>query len=125
MASQLAHRRGKIGIAGVGWVAEVENFTVTPMGDPEDLEAIEGTVGQLEPKGKRVEIAGTVFIPQARHAYSVIYDYWKNFTRVECWAVVGTKFISAFGRFNAPIFNEDGTRMDFTFRGENPKDRNL
>jgi hypothetical protein len=125
MAAQLAHNRGAIGIAGIGWVSEVESFTVTPVGDPEDLEALEGTVGQLEPKGKRLEIGGTIFIPAARHAYTIIYDYWKNFTRLECYAVVGTKFISAVGRFNAPEFTDDGTRFTFVFRGVAPKDRDI
>jgi hypothetical protein len=112
MASQLAHVRGAIGLAGVGWVAEVETFTITPVGDPEDLEALEGTVGQLEPKGKRLEITGTVFIPSDRAAYDKILEYWNGFTRVEMYAVFGIQFISAYGRFNA-------------FRGENPKLRRL
>lgn len=125
MATQLAHKRGMIGLAGIGWLAELETFSVTMMGDPEDLEALEGTVGQLEPKGKRVEISGTVFIPESSAAYAKIVQYWDGFTRVECWAVFGKKFVAAYGRFNAPTITEDGTRLDFTFKGENPKIRNL
>ncbi len=123
--AELPHNRGRIGLSGVGWIAELESFTVTPQGDPEDLEAIEGTVGQLEPKGKRLEISGTVFIPTVRHAYNAIVEYWDGFTRVEMVAEFGNKFVSAKGRFNAPEVTDDGTRMNFTFRGSNPVFREL
>jgi hypothetical protein len=126
MPEVLAHGRGRLGIAGIGWVAEVENFTVTATGDPEQLAAIEGTVGYLDPMAPGCEIAGTVFIPkQTNAAYNKIYDSWAANTRLEAWAHIGNILIASFGKFNAPVFTENGTRLDFTLQGEKPRKRNL
>lgn len=125
MAGELPHIRGKIGLAGVGWLAELESFDVSFEGDPIDLEAIEGTVGQLEPKGKRIEISGVLFVPTTSHAQSKITTYWNSFTRVEMVAEWGNMFVSAKGRFNAPKVSDDGTKLSFTFRGASPKIRAL
>lgn len=125
MPSELPHQRGQIAIAGIGWLNELESFTATPVGDPEDLEAIEGTVGQLEPKGKRVEVSFVLFIPMQRHAYSTLFEYWYDFTRFGFVTRVGTKLIQAKGRINAPDFTDDGTRCNCTIRGtltSRPKD---
>ena len=54
MAEDLPHTRGKIAIQEVGFVTELESYTIRPEGDPEDLDAVEGTVGQLEPKAKKL-----------------------------------------------------------------------
>ena len=125
MSGELPHNRGRLAIQGVGWLGELESFEVNFQGDPEDLEAIEGTVGQLPPKGKRVEITGVLFVPDVEHVGSKILEYWDGFTRVGMIAEYGNKHIACKGRFNAPQIGDDGTRFNFTFKGANPKIRSL
>ena len=121
MPGELPHRRGKIAFEGIGFVAEVESFSIEFQGDPEPLLAIDGTVGALEPKGKGVNVTGTLFVPVTTHAYSKIIEKWYSFTRVTFVGFFGNQKVTATGRFNAPTVPEDGTRVGFTFVGFDPK----
>ena len=125
MAQELPHVRGSLNIAGIGNVSELESFTVTYEGDPEVLRALEGAVGALLPTGLSVNMSGVVFIPYTMHAYTKIVDYWKAGTRVECASVYGNRYTKAVGRFNAPEITDDGTKLSFTFIGQDPVIRDL
>jgi hypothetical protein len=44
---------------------------------------------------------------------------------VEVAATYGTDYVKAVGRFNAPEITDDGTKMSFTFIGQDPVFRDL
>jgi hypothetical protein len=89
------------------------------------LRALEGAVGALLPTGLSVNMSGVVFIPYQRHVYTKVRKYWKAGTRVEVAATYGTDYVKAVGRFNAPEITDDGTKMSFTFIGQDPVFRDL
>jgi len=122
-ATEKPHVRGKLAIEGVGFVEELESFTVRFEGDPEDLEALEGTVGQLMPKGVKAIYSGTLFVPSQRDAYSQLLDAWNTGKRLTCIAFMGggTVKVTGKGRMNAPEFTDDGAKMNFEVRCAAPK----
>ena len=114
---EFAHRRGSVFIAGVGEVDQLKTFNVEGVGDPTILEALEGSVGSVDPKGKRLKISITVFNPQARHVYSKVWEYWKSGAWVEVACLIGTKYMVIEAQFNAPKGGEDGIETEATCEG--------
>jgi hypothetical protein len=117
MPSFKPHIYGKIGLAGIGWVAELESFDVSLDGTPTPLRALEGTVGFIFPVGKEATITGVVFNPTVKHAYSTMMKYWYEDTIVEMFAEVGTKFIAVKGCFDGPKTSDNGSKTSFSFMG--------
>jgi len=125
MAEAYTYYRLQFGLAGVGFVNLLAEGTITFVGDGEDLVAMEGQVGTLEPLQKGMEISGAVYIPTATEAYDKIREYWQAGSEVTMTAFYGNKASTSDGKFNAPNISDNGTKMNFTFRGKEPRTRTI
>ena len=125
MAEEYTYYRLQFGLSGVGFVNLLAEGTITFTGDGEDLIAMEGQIGTLEPLQKGMELSGAVYIPQATEAYKKIQEYWKAGTEITMTAFYGNQAATADGKFNAPNISDNGTKMNFTFRGKEPRFRTI